>query len=155
LNGNEGGGRWKGCVETVLNHRGHREHRERREQKGITSRIVAVSEVFSRGENGLKTVMAGFRWFFFWSIAMTAGFKVMSMAGCLVAGLVMSVAAFAADPVPTTKPAGAYPACCGDKCKAMGMGGCSVDEKGAMKCAMGGGGCVKRSTETKPADAGK
>lgn len=64
----------------------------------------------------------------------------------LVLGL-MGVA-YAADTMPASAPATttskpALPACCGDKCKAMGGACCKSDAAGKTTCSMGGGCCVK------------
>lgn len=60
----------------------------------------------------------------------------------LVLGLAAGGLAFAADAA--TKPA--LPACCGDKCKAMGDGCCKTGADGKVTCDMGGSCCIKPGT---------
>jgi|WetSurMetagenome_2_1015567.scaffolds.fasta_scaffold566483_1 hypothetical protein len=72
----------------------------------------------------------------------------MYAAGCLLAGLAISLSAMGADaPATATKPAASAPACCGDMCQKMSHVCCTADDKGKVTCAMGGGCCVKPDTK--------
>jgi hypothetical protein len=51
--------------------------------------------------------------------------------------------AYAADTQPATKPASGMPACCAEKCKAMGGTCCKTDAAGKTSCSMGGSCCGK------------
>jgi hypothetical protein len=79
---------------------------------------------------------------------MTRTSKLMSVIGCLLGGMAISLNAAAAT---ATKPASPAPACCGDACRGMPHVCCSVVDKGKSTCAMGGGCCVK--AESKPAES--
>ena len=69
--------------------------------------------------------------------------------GAILIVLGLLGAAYAADTKPATSPATstsqpALPACCGDKCKAMGPTCCKSDAAtGKTTCYMGGSCCVK------------